>query len=447
MSALPGKRAIIIGAGLAGLSAAQALAGHMDEVIVLERDRLPQDASSRLGVPQGRHLHVLISGGLDALRNLFPGIETDLAAAGGIGFDPGMDLINEMPGLDPLPRRPLGLRSYAMSRPLLELVLRRRVEQNGNVTLRDGCRVIEIIGAADGSAVGGVSYETGASTALTLAADIVVDASGRGAFSLDFLKATGREPPQVTAVGVDLTYSTAIYSFSEEDMPEFIGVATFAKEGDKFSGGIVRRENNLWTAILAGRGRLTPTQGEAFLAAAIELETPSLYNVIKKGIRIGDIARYGVAESVWRHFGLLPRLPHGLVPIGDAICRFNPIYGQGMTVAAQEAVILRDLLSRIAEQAVPLENLSGAFLAEAERHLEGPWLMSVIPDLAYPQTRGERPTDLESTVKYQQMLHRLAARDPAIHKLLMEVRHLVKPAYLLREPELVARVQAEMEAA
>jgi len=147
---------------------------------------------------------------------------------------------------------------------------------------------------------------------------------------------------------------------------------------------------------------------------------------------------------VRRHFERLETFPRGLVPFGDAICRFNPIYGQGMSVAAQEACLLHELLRRQAEETSPLTGLASAFFAGACALIETPWAQAAVPDFVFPDTRGERPLDFERILGFGAAWNRLAAQDAAVHKLLFEVRHLLKPRSALNDPELVERVNAAM---
>ena len=157
--------------------------------------------------------------------------------------------------------------------------------------------------------------------------------------------------------------------------------------------------------------------------------------------------RFALAESSWRHYETIRDFPDGLIPLGDAICRFNPVYGQGMSVAAREASILSDLLRARAEGGQGLVGLPHEYLAEVHPWIAGAWSMSATPDLAYPQTRGERPLDLEHTLEFVSALHRLAARDPEVHEVVVAVQHLLRPHAALHEPDLVERVKAEMAAA
>jgi 2-polyprenyl-6-methoxyphenol hydroxylase-like FAD-dependent oxidoreductase len=148
-STLIGKQAVVVGAGIGGLAAAGALSDHFERVVVLERDTLPPDAAHRAGVPQSRHIHGLLAGGQRALGELFPGFEQDLACAGAVPLRVTLDVRIEMPGYDPFPQRDLGFVTYSMSRPLIELVVRRRVERHAKITLRPRCRVRGLVPSAD----------------------------------------------------------------------------------------------------------------------------------------------------------------------------------------------------------------------------------------------------------------------------------------------------------
>jgi 2-polyprenyl-6-methoxyphenol hydroxylase-like FAD-dependent oxidoreductase len=179
-----------------------------------------------------------------------------------------------------------------------------------------------------------------------------------------------------------------------------------------------------------------------FLAYAQQLRTPTIYDAIKSAGRQGEVARFGFPASVRRHFDRLEEFPRGLLPFGDAICRFNPVYGQGMSVAAQEAFLLRELLRGRAEEPDPLAGLASAFFAEAAALIETPWALAAVPDFAVPKTEGKRPEDLEQALEFGEALNRLAAQDAAVHKLFAEVLHLLKPRSVLRDPDLVERVKA-----
>src|ERR1700752_425050 len=191
MAELIGRQAVVIGAGMGGLTAARVLADHFERVLVLERDALPADPLDRHGVPQGRHVHALLAGGQRALSELLPGFEESLEGAGAVRLRVGLDIRVDRPGFDPFPQRDLGFDAYAMSRPLVELTVRRRVLETASIELRTGCQVQGLVPSPDSAAVTGVRYTSPSGTEERVAADLVIDASGRGAPTLDALAAMG----------------------------------------------------------------------------------------------------------------------------------------------------------------------------------------------------------------------------------------------------------------
>ena len=444
-STVIGKQAVVIGAGMAGLTAAGALSDRFDQVVVLERDTLPSEPAHRAGTPQARHVHALLLSGQRALSELFPGFEQDLARAGAVPLRAGLDVRVERPGYDPFPQRDLGWFGYAASRPTIERAVRRRVESRGSTTLYQRCRVQEVLATPNGDEVTGVRYENGDGASETIAADLVVDASGRGALTLALLQSIGRPLPEETTIGIDLGYATCVFAIPDDASTDWKGVMTFGQAPQNSRGGLMLPlEGNRWMTTIGGRhGDGPPGDAEGFLTYAKALRTPTIYNAISRAKRLDGVARYGFPQSVRRHFERLDVFPRGLLPIGDAICRFNPVYGQGMSVAALEARLLLRLLERPGEDSNPIAGLGPAFFAEVQTLIETPWSAAIL-DFVFPDTRGQRPADFETTLKFGIALTRLAAEDPAVHKLTMEVQHLLKPRSVYRDPTLVQRVLAKM---
>ena len=454
-STLIGKQAVVIGAGMGGLTAAGALADHFDQVVVLERDTLPSEPTYRAGTPQARHVHALLLSGQRALSELFPGFEQDLDRAGAVPLRVGLDVRMERPGYDPFPQRDLGWFSYAVSRPTIEHAVRRRVESRANTTLRQRCRVQEVLASPNGEAVTGVRYDNGDGASETIAADLVVDASGRGALTLALLQSIGRPLPEETTIGIDLGYATCVFAIPDDASTDWKGVMTFGQAPQNSRGGLMLPlEGNRWMATIGGRhGDVPSGDPEGFLTYARALRTPTIYNAISHAKRLDGVARYGFPESVRRHFERLDVFPRGLLPVGDAICRFNPAYGQGMSVAALEACLLQRLLERLAGDRLegdrvggdsnPIAGLAPAFFAEVQTLIETPWSVAIF-DFVFPDTRGQRPADFETTLKFGIALTRLAAEDPDVHKLTVEVQHLLRPRSVYRDPALVQRVLAKM---
>jgi 2-polyprenyl-6-methoxyphenol hydroxylase-like FAD-dependent oxidoreductase len=444
-STLIGKQAVVIGAGMGGLTAAGALTDHFDNVVVLERDTLPSDPTYRPGTPQARHVHGLLLSGQRALSELFPGFEQDLARAGAVAMRVGLDVRVERPGYDPFPQRDLGWLGYAASRPAIERAVRRRVESRANITLRQRCRVQEVLASPNAESVAGVRYENGNGTSETITADLVVDASGRGVPTLGLLQSIGRPLPEETTIGIDIGYATSIFSIPEDAPTDWKGVMTFGQAPRNSRGGLMLPlEGNRWMVTVGGRhGDVPPGDEDGFLTYAKALRTPTIYNAISHSKRVDGVARYGFPESIRRHFERLDAFPRGLLPLGDAICRFNPVYGQGMSVAALEACLLKTLLKRLGEDGDPIAGLASTFFAEVQTLIETPWSVATL-DFAFPETRGQRPTDFETTFKFGIALTRLAAEDPAVHKLTLEVQHLLKPRSAYRDPALMQRVFEKM---
>jgi 2-polyprenyl-6-methoxyphenol hydroxylase-like FAD-dependent oxidoreductase len=221
-----GQRAVVVGAGIGGLSAAGALAEYFEQVEIIERDGLPASAGSRSGTPQDRHPHGLLAGGLRALERIFPGFKSDLAAAGAIPISFMRDVQFERPDVGVMPKRDFGISVLCATRPLIELVLRRRAEAVANIVLRPASRVIGIVPAAGGAGVCGVQFVNGSGRFETLDADLVVDASGRGAPTLTLLDSLCWDRPQMTEIGVDITYATAVVEIPPNATTEWKAVLT-----------------------------------------------------------------------------------------------------------------------------------------------------------------------------------------------------------------------------
>ena len=413
-----GQRAIVIGAGMGGLTAARALAPYFEHVVVIERDRLPTDPSTRHGVPQAKHVHALLAGGQRALAELFSKFESDLTSAGAVPVRVGFDIRMERPGYDPFPKRDLGFDSYALSRALIEFLTRARLDAHVNVEIRQRARVERLI-ADERRTITGVEYVDADGKRTALDAQLVIEASGRGDLTLAVLDSLALPRPPATTIGVDIAYASAIYEIPHDAPDDWKGV--FHLPMPRSSRGAL----------------LLPLEGRRF-------RTSTVYDAIRAAKRLGDIVRYRFPESIHRHYERLETFPSGLLLLGDAVCRFNPVWGQGMSVAAQEAGALGRLLAERAGERDPLDGLARAFFAETAALIVTPWAQAVIPDFIHPKTRGERPADFEQSVRLAMAMTKLAARDPAVHKLTAEVGSLLKPRSVYLNPELGRRVLAVM---
>ncbi len=437
-------RAVVIGAGIGGLAAAAALARHFGHVLVLERDALQSDTMVRPSIPQGRHVHGLLAGGLQALQTLLPGLHDDLVDAGAVPVRIGLDQRLETPGFDPYPQRELGLSTVSMTRPLLERVLRRRVLELASIELRSSCRVAGLKPTRDGQGIAAVKVEGETDDVET---DFVVDASGRGVPTLDALQALGHPLPKESAIEVDIRYTCAIFErrgvaadwkvLATRPDPRRDGrrAIMFPVEGD-----------SRWLLGLGGvAGDTAPTDLAGYRAYAATLRTPTAFEAIHEAQLHGEIARFAFPRNHRRHFEDLPDFPAGLLPLGDAICRVNPAYGQGMSIAAQQAVLLDRALQE-ARNAGATRAAARAYFAGLGELLAEPWDV-VMQDYAYAHLANARPADFAERMAFRAAVSRLAARDPEVHRVSAEVANLLRPASVFREPTLGSRIAHELTGA
>jgi 2-polyprenyl-6-methoxyphenol hydroxylase-like FAD-dependent oxidoreductase len=431
---------VVIGAGMAGLTAAQAISGHYEKVTVIERDVLPAEAAPRTGTPQAQHAHMLLAGGLQALGSLFPGFENDLAEAGAVKIRTGKDIRLERPGFDPFPVRDLGLNIFCMSRPLLEAVTRRRVQQTANIDICVRSRVTGLVASRDAMRIEGVRFD-GEDGDAVLEADLVVDASGRCGLTLRALEELSLAKPEETEIGIDQAYASTIVERPRDHNADWLGNIVLPSAPASSRGAFLFPiEKQRWLISIGGNhGDAPPGDREGFMDFVKSLRTSTIYDAVRDARPLTDIVRYQLPCSTRRHFERLESFPAGLIATGDALCRFNPIFGQGMSVAAQEAVILARLLA----EEVPMERLARDFFAAIQTTISTPWGVAV-SDFVYPATRGVRPADIAQRLQYGVALTKLAAQDPEVHRLTAEVSQLLKPQAALRDPALAARVMSLM---
>ena len=444
MSGFLGRRAVVVGAGIGGLAMAGALAKYFERVEIFERDRLPPSSASRSGTPQDRHPHGLLAGGLQALGEVFPGFESDLAKAGAVTVRVARDVQYERPDVGVLPMRDFGLSLLCASRPLIEQALRRRAEAIANIALQPKCRVTGIVPTTSGAAVDGLRFVAGSGRSEILAADLVVDASGRGALTATLFDALGWERPAETEVGVDLRYATVVVAIPPNAPSDWKLVLT--QPDPPFlalHAVLVPIEGDRWIIAIADHSATSRIETwDAFLDASRSLITPTLYNALRYAQPPEGIRHHRFPVSTWKHFERLPRLPHGVLPVADSLCRFNPIHGQGMSSAALQARVLQDVLRGTATEPDPIASLQAEFMAEVATVLETPWTMSTSADLAFPQTRGERPDDFAEAHRFDAALFRAAVADPVVHRATIEVAQLLQPRTRLQEPDIMRRIDA-----
>ncbi len=328
------------------------------------------------------------------------------------------------------------------SRPLLEFILRRKVLTIGNIEWRTQCKVESVLSFED--AVCGIRLETESRVVETLHADLVVDASGRARPTLELLDELDYERPSVSEVGPDITYSTAVVKVPSHTMPDAKIVRTFPDlPASNLNAAVGPIEGGNWLAFIATPIDVPrPNTWDAFLDALRQLITPTLFDILHQVEPPERIEHFGFSTSVWRHFEQMPRLPRGILPVGDSICRFNPTHGQGMSVAAQEARLLQDVLASATAEPDPLGCVQAKFMARLEAILRTPWDMSTNVDLAFPKTRGRRPDNFAEMLQFDAALFRAVVADPVVQRAVGDVSQLLQPGSVLQEPDIKERIAA-----
>lgn len=441
------RTALVLGASMAGLWTARVLADHFDQVLVLERDRLPDAAEPRPGVPQARQYHVLLLRGLQLMRQLFPGMEEELIAAGAVPFDITGDVRLRSRGVW-LPRFRSGQQLLSCSRLLLEAVMRRRLRQDARVSFVEGVEVVGLDAAASQGAVTGVhlrprSAADAASSVERLTGDLVVDALGRRSPTPSWLAALGFPPPQETVVDSFLGYVTRRYRRPPRFQADWRMMLITATPPDDPRGGLIfPEESDVWVVMMAGANKDYPATDEAgFDAFARSLGT-EFYAAVQAAEPLGKPIGYRGTDSRWRHYEKLARWPERFVVLGDALCGFNPVYGQGMTVAALSAAALGDAIRRNGGRLGGVAPRAQRAFGQVTR---GAWLLATGADLDWPETvGGERSNGLAERMGrwYIDKVLDAVAADRQVRMAFNEVNQLVKPVTSLFAPGVLVRVLA-----
>ncbi len=439
------QHAIVIGASMAGLLAARVLSDHFERVTVVERDRFPESEQARKGVPQGRHIHILLNKGASILADLFPDLFPALVQDGAIPVDRVADTSWYHFGVWKA-RFESNLKGYMQSRPFLEWHVRDQLMKRTNVSFIEGCEVAELCATADNSHITGVHlrYHNPERSEEDRFADLVVDASGRGSRSPQWLTALGYGKVEESRVQVDVGYATRIYQPPKHVSPDWKVLIVFPTPSDgKRAGAIFPIEGNRWMVTLFGWSRDYPPDDETgFLAYARSLPMPDLYEAIKEAEPLTTIATHKYPANQRRHYERLSRFPEGLIILGDAACSFDPIYGQGMTAAALEASTLNTCLHQRSSARIygSGTDLAHGFQKAIAKVLDVPWLLATNEDFRFPETQGHRPRWTGLLHWYTRRLFGLAASDPRTTLRSYEVLNMIKPPTALFEPRILFAV-------
>lgn len=433
-----GSHAIVIGGSMAGALTARLLTDHFTHVTLIERDPYVDTSEPRKGVPQARHAHAVMARGFQIMSGLFPNLPKRLEAAGTLRSDMGSHTKMYYFGGYKIPTQS-GIYGTMMTRGLLDQCIRQELALLPNLTIRSGYTVEGVLATQDGSRILGVQLKgNGEDAALEdLTADFVVDSTGRGSQSPKWLELLGYERPIESKITVNVGYATREYSRSVPDS-EAKAVLIAANAPDTRLGVLIPIEGKRWILTLAGTlGDYPPTDDAGFIAFARSLPDAEIATLIEGEQPVSETVQFRFPANFRRHYEKLSRFPEGYLVIGDAICSFNPIYGQGMTSSALQVEALQQLL---AKAGTTLQGIGLTYFRHAAPIVDGAWQMATGEDFRYPQVEGERPAGTGFLHAYIEWVHRTTQVDPVVHTTFLKVMNMVETPAALMTPGIALRV-------
>jgi 2-polyprenyl-6-methoxyphenol hydroxylase-like FAD-dependent oxidoreductase len=424
--------AVVVGASMGGLLAARVLSEHFERVTLVERDMLPAQGEHRRGVPQSKHAHGLLSSGCMVLERLLPGFVSDMLMRGARPADVLADAHWVVHGLR-IASTVSGVRSLLCQRPVLESYVRERVLALPNVSMLEGFAATALSGNYD--RVTGVQVESRAGSESMLAAELVVDATGRGSRLPRWLATLGHEPPSDERIEVELGYASALYRRTPSMMGGRDVCVIAAAPPNPRSGVALAVDAEHVMVTLCGALRDHPgATHEAMRAFARSLPAPDLFELLSSAEPVSTPTAIKFPCSKRMRYENARAAPAGVIAFGDALCSFNPVYGQGMAVAALQAELLAKLLS-----GTPTD-LPRRFYAGAARIIDGAWTLSAGADLSFAEVRGTRTAITRVMQRYFARIVRAASTDPQVACRLIRVLQLVDPPSALLRPGMLLRV-------
>jgi 2-polyprenyl-6-methoxyphenol hydroxylase-like FAD-dependent oxidoreductase len=433
-------QAVVIGSSIAGMLAARILVDYCDSVSIVESDALPETPQVRRGVPQSPQPHVLFAKGFQILEKLFPGIGNDLEAAGAIKIDWAREFHHfDLGAWNRCADVPSEIVSFTCSRPLLEWAIRQKLAAHSRVQWLSQHRVIGLL--EKNQRIVGIKAESlnaGRST-IEHTATLVVDASGRRSVAPKWLAELGFTPPSETVINPFVGYATRRYQIPEDFKHDWKVMLIAQQPPDRTRlGYLAKIENHQWIATLGGYARDFPPLDDAgFLEFAQSLASPRFYEAIASAKPLSPIYAHRATANRWRSYEKTG-VPNGFVALGDAVCALCPVYGQGMTVSALSAMVLKDWL----EDTNSNQRSSNEFQQRLAKNNQLPWMMAIGQDSRFPTTSGRKqPNKLGALLGwYMEQLIKQTSTTAAFNTLLMEVAHLLKSPAAFYHPKVAAQV-------
>lgn len=434
------KHAVVLGGSVAGLLAAQALSRHYDRVTIVERDDVAHDDVARKGVPQARHLHVLLAAGFDSLQRTLPGFRERALAKGAVEVDVGDFGTLYLSGVL-IPSLVTGKTSLMISRPALENVIRGLVLARPNISVRSGCVAQSLLGDArtvTGVSIGGVHE----AQSEPLDADLVVDATGRGTRLPGWLQALGLPRPHEEVVRSKVGYASCTIARKPEHLAgKDSWVMTPVPPLTRWGAALALEGARYIVTFTTYLGDRVPESYAEMIDYARALPYPGLHELLRAAEPASEVVKMFDPESKRRHYERMRRFPAGLLVVGDAMCSFNPAYGQGMSVAALEAEALDHALQKGSA------GLAGRFFAAASKIVDAPWMLATGADFQWPAVEGRRGVATGLINAYVARVIQTAGRDPFVAERLLRVMHLLDAPQTLFAPSVLRRVLLERRGA
>jgi 2-polyprenyl-6-methoxyphenol hydroxylase-like FAD-dependent oxidoreductase len=428
------QHAIVIGGGIAGLLAARVLSDHFEQVTIIERDLYPDAPNFRAGTPQARQIHTMLLRGQHVIESLFPGFGAKILAAGALEHDFAHDTLSFYGKRCPQLQRTPGLRGWIASRMLVEWQIRHELESFSSVNILEGCAVMGLL--EENHTVMGVKYQERGSVAAPvqkLSGDLVIDTSGSSSAASQWLEEIGYAPPHETVVNPYIGYATRYYKRPENSNAWRL-IAIQTNPPSRRAGALMEVEGGRWMVLVAGSGKdYPPNDPEGYLDFARSLPEQELYTMIKEATPESDIYGYRPIGNRLRHFDRIKI--RGFLAMGDAVCSFNPIYGQGMTVAILESQVLDRCLAQWHRK----NNAEQDFQKQIQKQIAAPWLLSTVADSG-PEDR-KTITDKIAHWYVRGYVIPAIPKDKVVQRTFIEVLHMLKsPSRALLFPSILFRV-------
>lgn len=428
-----GDRAVVLGGSMAGLLVARVLADRFATVIVVERDPLPDAPGPRRGIPQGKHIHGLLAGGQQAFEQLLPGLTSELAADGVPVGDPLTDVRLRING-HAFRQAPSGLTLVSASREVLEHQVRRRIRALPNVTITDRCDVVGLTSLGGRITAVRVLRRADDSAEELLESDLVADATGRGSRLPIWLPQIGFTAPAEDRLGVDLGYTTRRYRLPAGALDGDLGILQAPTPDHPRGAALARLERGVWMLTLIGIGAdHPPTHVDGFDRFAASLGSGELSSLIRAAEPIDAPTAFRFPASTRRHYERI-ELPDNLVVLGDSLCSLNPVYGQGMTVAALDALALA---RQLRDGRLPP---SRAMMRDLARVVDAPWQLASAVDRSFLPSEGPAAFRDRLAAGYIDRVQAAAEHDGRAGRAFLRVSGLVDPPRALLRPGVIWRV-------